>query len=277
MDNQNTGSIIYEENYVAFLDVLGFKELVLRDNTENKVKLNKYFIILNSVIEYIRSIEMKKDIGFIVISDSIIMSIPQGNTPDERINSLRNLCIAVGLIQKQLALIDIWLRGAISSGKAYFNTDKNQIVGPAYINAYLLEESMAIFPRVLLDSKIINQLDYSSASDLIDAINMSNDGGLHFNNWGSAILYNWYHPDGQPVTHLQQDVALFVDYLCPVVEENTHDLLLIIKNIEKNIYSEARIYTKFRWVSDYLKSIALREQKDDNIISSEVMYRLNNL
>ncbi|MBU3130556.1 hypothetical protein [Clostridium tagluense] len=277
MDNQIIESIIYKESYVAFLDVLGFKELVLRDNTENRKRLNQYFNIVNSVINYIRSIDMKKDIGFIVISDSIIMSIHKGNSNVERLDRLRSLCIAVGLIQKRLALIDIWLRGGISSGKAYFNIEKNQIVGPAYINAYLLEESMAVFPRVLLDSKVINELGYSSASDLIDAINMSRDGGLEFYNWGSAILYNWHYPDGKSVTHLKQDVALFIDYLCPIVEEDTHELLTIIGNIEKSIYSDTRIYTKFRWVSDYLKSIALREQKNDNVIGDEAMYRLENL
>lgn len=277
MDTQITESIIYNETYVAFLDVLGFKELVFKNNEENNLKLNQYFNILNHVIQYIRGIDMKKDIGFIVISDSIIMTIPQGNTKDEKLNSLRTLCVAVGLIQRRLALLDIWLRGGISSGKAYFNKETNQIVGPAYINAYLLEENMAIYPRVLLDSKVINELNFSSANDFIDAINMSDNGGMPFINWGSAILYNWTYPDGQPVMHLRQDVALFIDYFCPVVELHTDELLTIIKNIEQNIYSDAKVYSKFRWVSDYLKSLVVREQKNDNIVNSEAMFRLNNL
>lgn len=171
MDQMNQ-SIIYNQTYVAFLDVLGFKELVFKNNPESRGKLDEYFNILNHVIRYIRGIEMKKDIGFIVISDSIIMTIPQGNTRDEKLNSLRTICVATGLIQSELALLDIWLRGGISSGNAYFNKQTNQIVGPAYINAYLLEENMAIYPRILLDSKVINELNFSSANELIDEINM---------------------------------------------------------------------------------------------------------
>ena len=270
-------SIIYNQNYVAFLEVLGFKELVFKNSEDTRQKLNEYFDILNHVIQYIRGIEMKKDIGFIVISDSIIMTIPQGNTRDEKLNSLRTLCVAVGLIQSQLALLDIWLRGGISSGNAYFNNQTNQIVGPAYINAYLLEESMAIYPRVLLDSKVINELNFSSANDLIDKINMMDSGGMQYSNWGSAILYNWTYPDGQPVTHLRQDVALFIDYFCPIVEEHNGNLLTIIENIGRNIYSDTKIYSKFRWVSDYLKTLIIREQKNDNVIGAEAMLRLNNL
>lgn len=257
MNPETTQNIAYSDNYIAFLDVLGFKELVMKDNVQNRKKLNQYFEILNTIVEYIRCIEMKKDIGFIVISDSIIMSIPQGITKEERMTSLRSLCVAVGLIQYQLALIDIWLRGGIASGKAYFNKEKNQIVGPAYINAYILEEKMAIYPRVLLDSKIINELDFSSARELIDALNQTHQGGMHYSNWGSAILYNWTDPNGTPV-NLRQDVALFIDYFCPLIEK-PDDLGEIIKNIQKNIYNEVYIYSKFRWVSDYIRSIVLRD------------------
>lgn len=35
--------IHYSEYYVAFLDVLGFKDLVLSDKDEEKIKLEKYF------------------------------------------------------------------------------------------------------------------------------------------------------------------------------------------------------------------------------------------
>lgn len=276
MDQMNQ-SIIYNQTYVAFLDVLGFKELVFKNNPESRGKLDEYFNILNHVIRYIRGIEMKKDIGFIVISDSIIMTIPQGNTRDEKLNSLRTICVATGLIQSELALLDIWLRGGISSGNAYFNKQTNQIVGPAYINAYLLEENMAIYPRILLDSKVINELNFSSANELIDEINMKDRGGMEYSNWGSAILYDWLYPDGQPVIHLRQDVALFIDYFCPIVEEHNGKLLTIIKNLEKNIYSDARIYSKFRWVTDYLKTLEIREHKNDNFIGSEAMFRLNNL
>ncbi|WP_105620113.1 hypothetical protein [Vallitalea okinawensis] len=276
-NRDNIAEIRYKNSYVAFLDVLGFKKLVMKDTPASRQKLNTYFQVVNEVIEYIGTIGRKKRIGFIVISDSIILSIPSGRNIQERKDTLRSLCIAVGLIQSRLALKDIWIRGAISSGKAYFNSTQNQIVGPAYINAYLLEEQRAIYPRVIMDSKIINELEFSSAREFIDEINESDYQGLTYDNWGSRILFEWSYPDGKPVTEVSQDVALFIDYLSPFAEKNNNDLGVIIANIQKNIYGDIGVYSKFRWLADYLKSLFIREQKDDNLIESEYSYPVDNL
>lgn len=272
-------NIRYDQSYVAFLDVLGFKDLVFSSKKSDKNKLDQYFGVVNSAIDYLSHIPSKQKIGIgsIIISDSVILSVPKGQDVNDNLSRLRHLCVAVGIIQQFLAMKDIWLRGAISSGNTYFDSVKGQVVGPAYINAYLLEGSTAIWPRVVLDSKIIEELEFQSASQLIDAMNQSDNGGLHFSNWGSAILYSWRYPDGKLVTLIEQDVALFIDYLSPIVEENGNNLLGIIKNIERNLYKDTKLYKKFRWVADYLRSICERECKNDNIIKSEAQFRLDNL
>lgn len=270
-------NIHYEKSYVAFLDVLGFKNLVFSKKQKDKLKLNQYFGVVNSAIDYLKEIPSKRKIGSIIISDSVILSVPHGQDKQDNINRLRHLCVAVGIIQQFLALKDIWLRGAISSGDTYFNSDKSQIVGPAYINSYLLEGSVAITPRVVLDSKIIEELKFSSATDFIDNMNRADNGGLNFSNWGSSILYSWRYPDGKSVTLIEQDVALFIDYLSPVVESNDDKLIEIIKNIERNMYKNTSTYKKFRWVADYLKSLCEKGIKNDNMVSSEAGYRLDNL
>ena len=108
-------------------------------------------------------------------------------------------------------------------------------------------------------------------------MNKADNGGLDFSNWGSSILYSWRYLDGKAVTLIEQDVALFIDYLSPVVEKNDKNLLKVIKNIESNMYKITTIYKKYRWVADYLKSICEREKKNGNIVSSKARYRLDNL
>ncbi len=269
--------IQYRDSYVAFLDVLGFKNLVFSQNQEDKAKLEHYFGIVNEAIKYLKEIPAKSEIGSIIISDSIILSVNKSGNNDQDINILRHLCVAVGLIQMHLALKNIWLRGAISSGKAYFDSLNNQIVGPAYINAFLLEENLAINPRVLLDNRIIEELKFSSSSEFIDEVNRAEKGGLNFSNWGSSVLFKWSFPDGKPVTTLQNDVPLFIDYLAPIAEKNGQELVQLIENIENSIYKETRTYNKYRWIVNYLKAVFHREMKNDNLIASESDYRLNNL
>ena len=108
-------------------------------------------------------------------------------------------------------------------------------------------------------------------------MNKMDNGGLNYSNWGSSILYSWHYPDGKAVTLIEQDVALFIDYLAPVVENSNHRLVRIIGNLESNMYKNTISYKKFRWVTNYLKSICIKERKNDNDVSSEAHFRLNNL
>ena len=81
---------------------------------------------------------------------------------------MRHLCIAIGVLQSLLSVLDIWLKGGISSGETYFNEENHQIIGKAYIEAYLLEEKLVSNPHVVLDNKIINELGLKSSDELIN-------------------------------------------------------------------------------------------------------------
>lgn len=277
IDTNATQNINYQKSFVAFLDVLGFKKLVYSQDSRDKEKLKRYFGIVNEAIKYLKKIPSKSDIGSIIISDAIILSVPQQSVQEDNIDRLRHLCVAVGLIQLHLALKNIWVRGAISSGDAYFNPINNQIVGPAYINSYMLESNLANSPRVILDSKIIDELNFPSSAEFIDDINKSEEGGPSYDNWGNSILFRWNFPDGKPVTTIENDVPLFIDYLSPIVENGDNELIQLIENLENVIYKETNVYKKFRWVVDYLKATFHRAGKNDISIPGEASYRLNNL
>jgi hypothetical protein len=101
-----------------------------------------------------------------------------------------------------------------------------------------------------------------SAQDLIESINKKNNGGLHFDNWPpDKILFEWQHHNiiGEKLT---KDIACFVDYLLPSSYDD-EILEKVVKHIKRSIYSEAKIYVKFRWMVDYL--IASLEQSNSDI------------
>ncbi|MGL5213653.1 MAG: hypothetical protein ACRC8R_00735 [Aeromonas hydrophila] len=275
IDRYAVYDIEYEESFVAFLDVLGFKQMI---QSQNKTQINKYFGIVNSAIEYLNGITSKREIGSIVISDSVILTVPYNGEREEKIDKLRQLCIAVGLIQQNLAIEGIWLRGAICCGDTYFSSAENQIVGPAYINAYLLEEQLAVNPRVILDSKLIPKMGYSTASKLINDINKSDQGGLGYSNWGSRVLFEWTDPCGGLVTEINQDLPLFIDYLSPLIEAHSrNEIDKVLKHIQTNMYSDSRIYSKYRWVADYLKALSKRANMNDYKLTEEEQYILDTL
>lgn len=254
-------SINYQQSYVAFLDVLGFKNLVFSNKKVDKEKIEKYFGIVNSAIKYLESIPSKKDIGSIVISDSIILSVPMSTSKEENIEKLRHLCVAIALIQFGLAVNDIWIRGAISSGNAYFDSAKNQVVGEAYINAYLLESSLAITPRVILDNKIIKNLKLKSANELIEIINSKK-----FDNWSSSILFDWKNKNFT-LANFEKDIPLFIDYAPTFPGTNFN--MNIYDNIVTNMYQNTSLYHKFRWVSQYF-ILKLDEHDKENLLIEEL-------
>ncbi len=247
IDLEATHSISYKKSYVAFLDVLGFKNLIYSKKQTDIKKVENYFGIVNSAIKYLENIDTKQDIGSIVISDSIILSIPLSSSVTDNIEKLRQLSLAIAIIQFALALKDIWLRGGISSGNAYFDKNTNQVVGDAYINAYLLEEKLSINPRVIIDNKIVSELKCRSAAELIQKINSKKAS-----NWGDDILYDW-DTKTTNLSTLEKDIPLFIDYFDFATSriEDSH-IPTIIQNIENNMYNNTTLYKKFKWLSVYL-------------------------
>ncbi len=267
----NSIAFTYKESYVAFLDVLGFKEMVKKNNGKNNEKLSKYFHEVSKIINDLKDIDRKRNIGYIVISDSIILTVEKNKNHHADTKTLRQICIAVSKIQKQLALNDIWLRGAISSGKTYFDEQNNQIVGPAYIDAYLLEEDMAKYPRVILDNKIFNDLDFETSDDFIKAINRSEQNEERY-----IALYDWNKNIFVTNRIIEQDILFFIDYLENVVE-NEEEFEQLYKNIKANIYSETRISSKFRWVCNYLHTVAYRQEYKDKPESIKIREKLSKI
>lgn len=275
IDKNAEADIRYEKSFVAFLDVLGFKQMI---KSKDLTQINQYFGIVESAVRYLKSIPSKKNINSIVISDSIILSAPYTDTNEDNLEMLRQLCMAIGLIQQSLAIKGIWLRGAICYGDTYFDSINSQIVGPAYVEAYLLEEKLAVNPRVILDSKLIPVLGYRNATELIDAVYKADQGGFQYSNWGSRVLFEWSDPIGNLVTEIAQDLPLFIDYLSPLLEShNTQAIEKVLDNIQTSMYSNVQVYSKYRWVVDYIKAISNRASLNDYQLEESLLLKLGQL
>lgn len=154
----------FDDSFVAFLDVLGFSQLVYSDEEKQLQKIHFNFAMIEIILDKLRdelnktSIEMGASedtlfkLDYIIISDSIIitMKMIKYNFDDmtqelfESYNMLNKLgfeklCERIIKIQRYLASQNIWLRGAISAGITHISTNKKQIIGKAYIRAYELE------------------------------------------------------------------------------------------------------------------------------------------
>lgn len=148
--------MIYQNRIVAFIDILGFKELVKQTVNDREPELGKQKLdSLYNVVEYVTDFMnlSREEIGFegdtktTLFSDSIVISI-------DRANSHGILTIFATLKKLQIHLIKdgILLRGGIVYGKLIHKDDI--LIGPALIAAYNLESSAALYPRIVIDPKV---------------------------------------------------------------------------------------------------------------------------
>mgnify|MGYP001262162001 CR=1 FL=1 len=256
----------YNDSYVAFLDVLGFKNMVKHSDD---FKLTKYFEEVEETLRELKGRSSKKDIGYIIISDSIILTIKKAANADDNLEKLRQLCISVSKIQKRLALSNIWLRGAIATGNTYFDDNNNQIVGPAYIDAYLLEEELAKYPRVILDNRIFKDLNFETGYDFIRGINKYDQNC-------DIVLYDWSKSEMVSKHMLEQDVMFFIDYF-ETIPSNEAEFTRIYDNIRENLFADTRLHSKYRWISIYLYTVADRRKYRDTSLGRKIKNQMDNI
>lgn len=172
----------YKDSFVAFIDILGFKNFILKENFEI---VDAFFRNINGVCSTLKNYknefftkEMMDTITINIISDSIIISVPKSTK-----FSLEILLIIVNTIAfKILFSHNLLCRGAISEGDFYSND--NIAYGPAFVNAYNLQEHVAIYPRIIFTRDIYDSYlkmnGKESVATLSDLMTLDKDCELFF-------------------------------------------------------------------------------------------------
>ncbi len=221
-----------DEKFIAFIDVLGFSELVNKNNT---TQLEKYFKV---IIETLNEPGTPNMIESISISDSIILIAPKG------LNGLIRLIKQVRAIQRKMLLNGILLRGAISYGEVYFNDTYNIIVGKGYIRAYSLEKE-AIYPRVIIDPSIIKVISNDGyGKDRTDFLELINKNCKAFQD---QLVYS-----SSNTSFIPND-GIFINYLYALTknERISASIREVYKIITENFYSNQALFQKYDWLRSY--------------------------
>lgn len=135
-----THSLDYQERAVAFIDVLGFTALVKGSDADPTARLKiAKLIATNKLFEKFTSEMFPIDAAF--FSDSFVLSM--------NVDRLFYLIRETGNLCRLLLLLGFPCRGAITAGALYHR--ERIVVGPALVNAYQLEQSVSIYPRIILD------------------------------------------------------------------------------------------------------------------------------
>lgn len=237
----------YKKCIVAFLDILGFKNMInkkafdeIRDIFLSIIPENQLMMALGRAAEdtdesLLRYNAVLSETKVRIMSDSIVIAAPWG--APEALAVVIDIC---GVIQEQLYNLDtpVFLRGGIAEGEFYL--DENLIFGKGLVDAYIAQENYAVYPRIII------------SDDLIVGKFISVDGQESLPKDGDGYSY---------INTLER----YFD--CETVEQlkssEKYDKIRKCINVELGGYADSRVREKYIWLRKELtrieKKLALKE------------------
>jgi len=251
----------YERKVVCFIDILGFSNIIKKTtNTSDSVKFEFQNIVnaLNLIHDHF--LELRMDYGNTIqvsqFSDSIVISFSAKNY-EEMIVLFKNL----KLVQVTL-LTDyrILMRGGIVIGEILHT--ESLLLGPALIDAYMLESKCAMSPRIVIDPKVIYR--YNKAVKAISELGVTDKEIIiqkDFDDTYYIDYFNFY------------DINFFVgdnpkEYftsICKIIRDNINssDISIRVKYLwMRNKLKGSSFYKKGADYREIYKRIVTDKQKD---------------
>jgi hypothetical protein len=229
----------YEDRIVAFVDVLGFNDLV--DSSKDDVKaLRNITSALSTLYEWIWQWEADgtdSSFAFTQFSDSVVLSA-LADTQDS----------FEMLLQLMLGIVDIAysngiiVRGGIARGKLIH--DREMVVGPAMVDAYLLESTIAKYPRIVISEELKNEFEVNLQEYVDSQPNLSEIPGFN-------KIFKQDDVDG----------LWYMDYVDPdeafVIKHSKEDYLDSLKDIVRKGLTNVnpKIRLKYEWLEQKLAAI----------------------
>ena len=139
------------EYIVSFIDILGATEMIKNDQDKYLDLIHESYRKTLSFIE--KSNNHNIPIVCKIFSDNIVLARPVNDNID--LAFLRVVQFSAYL-QFQLATKDILVRGGITKGKFYH--DDVMVWGTALVDSANLEKEKAIYPRIIIDPELIQEL-----------------------------------------------------------------------------------------------------------------------
>lgn len=160
-----------KNRYTAFIDILGFQKSIL--NIENEPEsYEKIVIALTNVSELdqlrknvrpkqsdpnaVQHLENYQDLRVQVFSDCILISANENELGLTAVTAMSAVAFAM------LFSCGFFARGAIT--KDQLSHDEKIVFGKALVRAYSLEQKVAIFPRIILSSEVVEDIENKNPS-----------------------------------------------------------------------------------------------------------------
>ena len=280
MDYEKSKSI------VAHVDILGFKDLIESYESSKNFKVDKLgnFIrkAINQSYNMIKSIQPEiskldpllsflETLKYRQFSDNFYFSV--NYYKDEEIESAFHIISTlVALFQRLMLYGNIYVRGAISWGKNL--CDENIIFSEALIYAVELENKIAIYPRIVIDNSLYNNILKNGKSEqilgLYPELFVKDYTNVIFINPFLVHKGNKFKMEKLGLDYQKMKDEVFImnpennnfdeNVLANFIKDNSDEELIKIvkKDLNEKLIEfeeEYHIFEKYKWLSEYLNWI----------------------
>lgn len=216
-DIKNTLSVI------AFLDILGGKQLIAQDADES---LN---LVYKSYTEAIAKYKNRAEPEFVlpninIFSDNITVSFRIDDNFDNSFECIMSVILFCTILTAQFWTNGLLIRGGITVG--YCFSDNLMVWGKALVRAYEIESTIAIYPRIVIDPFADELFDFLANSKYKKIICRDFDG-LYF----IDILFS-------------QQASKILPFLELLIDDNTRR----INDLDDKNLKERQ---KLKWLQNY--------------------------
>ena len=142
-----------QEHIVAFIDVLGSKEAIKKDEEKSlKVMYYSYTEAIKLFDYLFENKQIKPRVK--IFSDNIVVAVSRYGESGH--GAFCAVVMLSAIIQVEFLKHGLLTRGGIASGS--FFCDELMVWGKGLVKAYSLESTVAIYPRVIIDPELIGEL-----------------------------------------------------------------------------------------------------------------------
>lgn len=166
----------FSEYYVAYFDVLGYKEAFKKseDISAHLVKsIEASILLMRALLSIINTppdepIDKNPEIEYKIFSDNILIYYKETTDPLSAIPLVYFLRLVASIQRVFFEGTQLIVRGGITKGPLYLT--KDLVGGKALIDAVELENT-AVYPRIVVDDCILNELDsFKMQNDLFKSM-----------------------------------------------------------------------------------------------------------
>lgn len=233
----------FEERFVAFVDILGFRELVKQSVTDQKL-YNTLVKALNEMNIIRPDADEATGLLATTFSDNILLSA------DDTLYGIEHLIFSIDYLANALLDEGILVRGAISRG--LIKHTPNMAFGPALVEAVDFESRIAVHPRVIFAKSAVRQIAKWTEPKVLEAALTKRV----WNIYNSRMIQD--NDDGVYFVHILNRLEAFSGQTETVGDVTGHPLSKRIQSLSKWLQDELdgtianpRVYEKLKWLAKY--------------------------